>query len=450
MINIPFLSKITKGDERSVAVKKNVFFSFIIKGVSILISLLLVPLTIGYVSAELYGVWLTLSSVMVWLHFFDIGFTQGLKNKLTESLAQGDFVKGKALVSTTYVMLALIFVPLGIVLQFIVPLVDWCSLLNINVVYSDQIVKAISVLCAVVCLQMVISVITSIVSAYQKVALSSLLTVIGQVFAFAVVIILTKTVAPSLIALAIALSAVPLLVMFVGSIYLFSSQFHEVSPSIWTFDKSMIKDLFNLGFKFFIINIQFIVLYQSTTILISYISSPLVVTSYGIAYSYLNLAMMAYQIITAPLWPAYTDAYTKKDYYWMRNTRKKMIKLFLLSTVACFIMVLVSPIAYKIWVGDKASVPFCMSCLVGLYVCSYCWMSVNGTLISGMGKIQIATICAIIGMVVHIPFSFLLSRVIGPYGVIVSMTLINIFYSIFYVIQIDKLFNGTAKGIWVK
>lgn len=450
MINIPFLSKITEGDERSVAVKKNVVFSFIIKGVSILISLLLVPLTIGYVSAELYGVWLTLSSVMVWLHFFDIGFTQGLKNKLTEALAQRDFVKGKSLVSTTYVMLALIFVPIGVVLQFIVPLIDWCSLLNINVEYSEQIVNAISVMCAVVCLQMVISVITSIVAAYQKVALSSLLTVIGQVFAFAIIFIMTKTIAPSLIALAIALSAVPLLVMFVGSVYLFSSKFHEVAPSIWAFDKSMIKDLFNLGFKFFIINIQFIILYQSATILISYFSSPLVVTSYGIAYSYLNLAMMAYQIITAPLWPAYTDAYTKKDFNWMRNTRKRMIKVFFLSAFACFIMVLISPIAYKIWVGDKASVPFSMSCLVGLYVCSYCWMSVNGTLISGMGKIQIATICAIIGMVVHIPFSFLLSKVIGPYGVIVSMTLINLFYSIFYVIQIDKLFNGTAKGIWAK
>ena len=450
MINIPFLSKITEGDERSVAVKKNVIFSFIIKGVSILISLLLVPLTIGYVSAELYGVWLTLSSVMVWLHFFDIGFTQGLKNKLTEALAQRDFVKGKSLVSTTYVMLAMIFVPLGVVLQFIVPLIDWCSLLNINAEYSEQIVKAISVMCAVVCLQMVVSVITSIVAAYQKVALSSLLTVIGQVFAFALIFIMTKTIAPSLIALAIALSAVPLLVMLVGSIYLFSSKFHEVTPSLWAFDKSMIKDLFNLGFKFFVINIQFIILYQSTTILISYFSSPLVVTSYGIAYSYLNLAMMAYQIITAPLWPAYTDAYTKKDFNWMRNTRKRMIKVFILSVFACLIMVLVSPIAYKIWVGNKASVPFTMSCLVGLYVCSYCWMSVNGTLISGMGKIQIATICAIIGMVVHIPFSFLLSKAIGPYGVIVSMILINLFYSIFYVIQIDKLFNGTAKGIWAK
>ena len=450
MIHILLLNRILGGDERSVAVKKNVIASFIIKGVSILISLLLVPLTIGYVSAELYGVWLTLSSVLVWLHFFDIGFTQGLKNKLAEALAQRDYVKGKSLVSTTYVMLAFIFVPLGIVLQFIVPLIDWCSLLNINIIYTDQIRNVISVLCAVVCLQMVVSVITSIVAAFQKVALSSLLSVIGQVLAFIVVIILTKTVAPSLMALAIALSIVPLLVMVAGSIYLFSAKFHEITPSLWAFDRTLIKDLFNLGFKFFIINIQFIILYQSANVLISYISSPLEVTSYGIAYSYLNLAMMAYQIITAPLWPAYTDAYTKNDLKWMRNTRKKMIKIFFMSTIACIMMVLVSPIAYKIWIGDKADVPFAMSCFVGLYVCSYCWMSVNGTLISGMGKIQLATICAIIGMLTHIPFSFLLSRVIGPYGVIVSMTIINIFYSFFYVIQIDKLFNGTAKGIWAK
>ncbi|MBQ4462529.1 MAG: hypothetical protein II908_12010, partial [Bacteroidaceae bacterium] len=75
------------GNSRTVAVKKNILISLLMKGVSIAVSFALVPLTIGYVSPELYGVWLTLSSIMTGLSFMDIGFSQGLKNKLTEAIA---------------------------------------------------------------------------------------------------------------------------------------------------------------------------------------------------------------------------------------------------------------------------------------------------------------------------------------------------------------------------
>lgn len=66
-------------DKRTTTIKKNIIGSFLIKGCSIIISLMLVPITLGYVSSELYGIWLTLSSIMMWISFFDIGFTLGLK-----------------------------------------------------------------------------------------------------------------------------------------------------------------------------------------------------------------------------------------------------------------------------------------------------------------------------------------------------------------------------------
>ena len=80
---------------------------------SLLASFLLVPLTIGYISPDLYGVWMTLSSIMTWLVFLDIGFTQGMKNKVTEAIALNQRDRAKSLVSTTYFMMILIFVPLS-------------------------------------------------------------------------------------------------------------------------------------------------------------------------------------------------------------------------------------------------------------------------------------------------------------------------------------------------
>ena len=110
----------SSGNQRSKVVKENIIASLFVKGGSIVVSLVLVPLTLGYVSSELYGIWLTLSSIMLWLNFFDVGFTLGLKNRLAEAIAMDDWERGKSLVSTTYFMMILLFVPLCIVLEIII------------------------------------------------------------------------------------------------------------------------------------------------------------------------------------------------------------------------------------------------------------------------------------------------------------------------------------------
>ena len=96
------------GGQRTLTVKKNIIGSVAIKGCSILIQLLLVPMTLGYLTSELYGIWLTVSSIILWLNFFDVGFTLGLKNKLSEALALNDSRRCKALVSTTYAVMILL------------------------------------------------------------------------------------------------------------------------------------------------------------------------------------------------------------------------------------------------------------------------------------------------------------------------------------------------------
>lgn len=449
-MNLSFINKLFKGNNRSVTVKKNIFASFIIKGVSILTSLVLVPVTIGYVSAELYGVWLALSSLVYWVHIMDLGFSQGLKNKLAEAIANQDWQRGKSLVSTTYIIISIIFIPLCVFLELLVPLIDWCSLLNINASYSEEIVRVLRVLVVFICIQMIVNILTNVVAAFQRVAFSSLFAVVGQIMALFVIVVLIKTMPPSLTGLAFAYSAVPVIVFVVASIILYSNRYKMVSPSLMSFDKALMKNIFNLGSKFFILNIQVVILYQATNILISNVSSPLEVTSYNIAYKYVHTAMMAYLIIVAPLWPAYTDAYVRQDFSWMQHMRNKMAKILVLCIAAIVVLVALSPFIYEIWIGGKAEVPFTMTCMVALYVCVYCWSNLNGYLLNGMGKIKLGTYLASAGMIIHIPLSLCLSHYIGAYGVVTSMILINLVYAIVFYIQVNMILSKRAKGIWLK
>lgn len=444
------LDFIKQGTDRSVAVKKNIVGSLFVKGCSIIISLLIVPLTFGYVSSDLYGIWLTLSSIIMWLNFFDIGFTLGLKNKLTEAIALGDMQRGKVLVSTTYFMMIAIFIPLCILLEMIIPHINWASFLNVTGNYNPDIIKTLHILAACLCAQMIVNVLTAVLAAYQKVALSSAFPVIGNFISLFIILLLTKYCPPSLSLLALAISTIPIFVIIIASFILFSSSFKAVAPS-WNFvKKKQIKDLFNLGSKFFLIQAQIVVLYQCTNILISNLSGPSDVTSYNIAYKYITISMMILTIIMAPLWPAFTEAYTKNDYSWMKNVYNKMCKLWGGLTVIVILMIIVSPIVYQLWIGEKAHVPLIMTVLIGIYTIVHSWDIIQVNMINGVGAIKLQTYITLIGLIVHIPLSLFLGRYVSCYGVIISMIVINMIYSTTFTIQIRKILNKTAKGLWLK
>ena len=148
--------QVNRGNERSVKAKKNIVYMVLYKGISILAGLLLVPMTINYVDSENYGIWLTLSSMIAWMSFFDIGINHGLKNKLTEALAKKDFALGKKYVSTTYAILTLIFIPLMFVLLLIAPFIKWESLLNLNPSIGQSLIVAVCILIVYFCLNFVI------------------------------------------------------------------------------------------------------------------------------------------------------------------------------------------------------------------------------------------------------------------------------------------------------
>lgn len=445
-----YIKHFFSGDQRSVTVKKNIIGSLCIKGCSILISLLLVPITLGYVSSELYGIWLTLSSIMLWLNFFDIGFTLGLKNKLTEAIALSNWNKGKALVSTTYFMMILIFIPLCILLELIIPHINWSNFLNVNPLYNEEIIKALHVLVACFCLQMIVNVLTAVIAAYQQVALSSAFPVIGNFLSLIVIFVLTKLCPPSLVVLGFAISAMPIFILLIASVILFHKKFKSVSPNIRYINRIYIKDLFSLGAKFFLIQMQIVILYQCTNILISNVAGPNEVTAYNIAYKYLGITMMIYTIILSPLWPAFTDAYTKKDFAWMKNIYKKMINLYLISAILLIIMVVISPYIYYLWIGEKANIPLLMTICVAIYMMIHSWDTLQVQLINGIGAIKLQTYVTLIGLILHIPLSLFIGKYIGAVGVICSMIIINIIYSCFFTIQISKLLNQKGKGIWTE
>ena len=121
-----------------------------------------------------------------------------------------------------------------------------------------------------------------------------------------------------------------------------------------------------------------------------------------------------------------------------------------LFILGCVVLVVLSQPIYHIWIGDKVEIPNLMTILVALYVIAYSWMSLNGTIISALGKLQLNLYMSIVVMIVHIPLSLFLGKYIGAYGVVLSLFLFNLMYAIIGNIQANKILNNNATGIWNK
>ena len=92
--------------------------------------------------------------------------------------------------------------------------------------------------------------------------------------------------------------------------------------------------------------------------------------------------------------------------------------------------------------------PFSMSVIVGIYMLSSSWDSLQVNLINGIGKIKLQSYVTLLGLFLHIPLSLFLGRNIGALGVVTSMLIINKTYATFFTIQINKIISQKAKGIW--
>jgi O-antigen/teichoic acid export membrane protein len=129
--------------DRTQRANKNIILSLFFRGGSILLQFALIPLTINYIKPDVYGVWLTLSSLVGWVAMFDVGIANGLRNKLSESLAIQDFEKARVFVSTTYVLISIIASLLIVFFLVFFRWINWQSVFNTNFIQELELQKVV-------------------------------------------------------------------------------------------------------------------------------------------------------------------------------------------------------------------------------------------------------------------------------------------------------------------
>jgi O-antigen/teichoic acid export membrane protein len=444
------LGLVTKGHERSVKAKKNILASFIIKGLGIAISLVLVPLTINYINPSRYGIWLTLTSIVGWFSFFDIGFGNGLRNKFAEAQAKGEYELAKIYVSTTYAVLSIIIAVVLVLFLCINPFINWPGILNTTQDMAGELSILVIIVFVFFCLRFVFQLINTVLMANQEPAKASFFDFLGSLFSLLIIFILTKTTAGNLVLLGTVFSLTPVLVLIASSLWFYNHAYKKFAPSIKFVKFSYARNLMSLGIKFFIIQIAALILFNTNNIIVTQLFGPAEVTTFNVSFKLFSIITMIFSIIAAPLWSAFTDAYAKDEFDWIRSTLLKMKKVWGLLIITTVILLSFSPWIYKIWVGDSVTVPFALSAAMSSYVIVYIWQTIHVFFLNGIGKIKLQLYLVIFSGLINIPLAIILGKKIGLVGITLTSTLLFIFMGIFFSIQTKKILNKTAINIWNK
>lgn len=437
---------------RTANAVKQILYSFILQGLSIIIGLLYVPLLLDYLTQEKYGIWLTLTSILGWFSFLDIGLGNGLRHKLTQAFATKGYNLGRKYISTTYAILICIFSFILFVFHIGNFFLNWNSILNTNSLATNELYTLTSIVFSFFLIRFVVQLISVVYFADQKPSINNLITTSGNLLSFILVLILThSTIKGNLILLGSIISVIPVILFIVVTIIAFNGRYKLVKPSIKEVDFKLSKGLMTLGAKFFFLQVAAIITFSSSSFFIAQFYGPSEVVTYNIAFKYFQLPVMVFSIIMSPIWSAVTDAYTKSDFTWLSKTLRQLNILSLFFSVGIIFMVLLSNWVFKMWIGDKVKISLNLSIALAFYSIMTVIIAPYSNFINGFGKIKLTFYLTFIGTSLYLLLIYVFGNIFtNSTGVVLAIIIPNFLGGIFQPWQTYRILNGNAKGVWNK
>ena len=185
---------------------------------------------IKYLGVEQFGIWSTMLTLIGWVMMFDFGIGNGLKNKISESLARNDTQKAAGFISTAYGLIGFISIFLFFTFFSISYYIPWQRVFNTQIISDDEL-------------------------RYAAVALS---------FSNGLL-----------------------------SFLIFSSNVN-LKPNLKSFDSKKVYSLLSLGVKFFVIQLAVIVIFMTDKIIITQLLGPENVTPYEVVFKLFSVFTIAY------------------------------------------------------------------------------------------------------------------------------------------------------------
>jgi O-antigen/teichoic acid export membrane protein len=285
--------------------------------------LITVPLTIRYLGPERYGAWMSISALMAFLRFSDLGLGNGLVGAVSQAEGRGDRGYAQRAISSVLVFLCAISILILVGFPISALGIHWDAVLGLSHLQDrGEIQTAILVFVALYAISIPISLGQQVQRALQQGYISNLWTTLGSLLSFTGVYVAAMHHAriPWLVAI---IGGVPLLPALANSVVLYTLQRPDLRPSLSGCDRAVGRELLSKGMLFFGLGVAGALAYDSQNILIAHILGPAAVGVYAVVQRLFSAIPMLVAYVTMPLWPAFGDALGRRDWHWIPRALKR-------------------------------------------------------------------------------------------------------------------------------
>lgn len=435
--------------KRSQIVVKNAAASFAIKAIAMVVDFAKVPVLLSFLDSSHYGVYITIASIVAWTHQFDFGLGSGLRYKLTEAISTQNEERGKQLVSTAYISMAVIMLTVLVICLPIIMRLDWQGILNCDFIKPSELVLCVCMVLAVFVVQFVLELVSVVLQADQKAAISNVFKPFANLITVVTVLVLRKFAHNSLVLACLAMTVPIVIVLFIANSVLFAKRYKRIGPSFKDFRKDSIRDIYSLGLKYFAGQFSSLVVFSTASFLLSHYVNPSEATVYNTAWTYFGVLVMFNSMVLTPLVAAVTDAYVKGEDSWIKNIYKIISLYSWLLTAGSLFLLSVSQFVFQIWVGDKVIVPWTLSVVMTAYFICNVWVTPYKNFLSGVGKMNISVIISFCKIILFFPVAVALIKLWHATGLVIAILIVNTLPNmVFGIYQYYLVVNHKAKGIW--
>jgi O-antigen/teichoic acid export membrane protein len=329
--------------------------SFAAKALNILISFLSVPLTVHYLGAERYGVWLTISSLLTWMAMTDFGLSgNALINVLAESSGRDDSEGARQYASSAFWVLTCISAVTGIIATLTFHWIPWRAVFRVSAATSThELYLACGLTLAFFVMGFPLSLEYSIYYAYQDGFLANIWSIATNSVALTALVVVSRF-HGGLPQLVFALSGTRTLTAIANNYYLFR-RYPWLVPLPSAVRWSCIRRLFSLGGKYMVMQLGALGMFQSQPMIITQLLGPAKVVIFVVSYKIVTLPLDLVYIATQPFISAFGEAKARQDWRWIKGAYKN-------ATWACIgfgfpvvgLMALCAKPLIRVWAGAEA------------------------------------------------------------------------------------------------
>lgn len=435
-------------DSRTRRVGWNVGVSALCKALVALVTFVQVPLVLGCLGEYSNGVWLTISSLLVWIEVMDIGLGNGLRNKLAEAVAHGRMDDARRVVSSAFAMLFVIMLPTALVLDVAIMSADVYAFLNVDPNEVTGLNEMIAIGVTLVCCAFVLKFIGNVYMGLQLPSVSNVLQALGMSLALLLTWMLALTDNGTLENIVIVNTGAPLVVYMIAYPVTFC-RYKALRPKLNMMEWATGKGLLNLGSKFFFVQVGGLFLFATCNFFISHYYSPAVVTPFQIAHRYMTLLVTIFTIVAMPMWNATTDAYHRGDWQWIRDADRKMGRVCWMFVAIAVMLVAFAPVFYNLWIGDKSSVPMEYNVLLGMYAMVVIVSTRYSYFLNGIGALRLQVVMTAVDAALFVAGVMLITSITNDLRYFIAlMTLTQLPGLLVNMIQFNRILDNKATGIW--